>query len=197
MSAIHRDDSDDEDEDDDDIDDTFEGWEDVLAEIRYPEEGTEGGPPADDDEEYGPSDEYWDEDDETEFEEDRDTYYGFASVSAVGVTTMPAPTPMTAVNPFGPDSEEAGPSSARSGTPGSDSSSFSTAYISGSSFSDPFSTAEASSSSSSIDTMDRPASAPVPGEHNHGHAPKYGCPLCLEAPQQTSATRCGHIFCTS
>lgn len=23
------------------------------------------------------------------------------------------------------------------------------------------------------------------------------CPLCLEAPKESSATRCGHVFCTS
>ncbi|KZT08029.1 uncharacterized protein LAESUDRAFT_736205 [Laetiporus sulphureus 93-53] len=25
----------------------------------------------------------------------------------------------------------------------------------------------------------------------------FNCPLCLEAPNETSATRCGHVFCTS
>ncbi|EKM56502.1 uncharacterized protein PHACADRAFT_253670 [Phanerochaete carnosa HHB-10118-sp] len=25
----------------------------------------------------------------------------------------------------------------------------------------------------------------------------FSCPLCLEAPKETSATRCGHLFCTS
>lgn len=24
----------------------------------------------------------------------------------------------------------------------------------------------------------------------------FSCPLCLEAPKETSATRCGHLFCT-
>ncbi|KAK7684964.1 hypothetical protein QCA50_011799 [Cerrena zonata] len=174
MAAIHRDDSDDEDEEDDDIDDSFDGWEDAVAEVRYPNEGEEDNIPASDDEDYGPGDEYWDEDDETEFEEERDTYWGFASVSAVGGSTLPI---------------EAGPSSARSDTPESSSSasSSSTAYTSGSSSS------EASSTSS--DNMNGTTStAVVFGEQR---PQPYGCPLCLEAPQQCSATRCGHIFCTA
>ena len=24
----------------------------------------------------------------------------------------------------------------------------------------------------------------------------FNCPLCLEAPEEASATRCGHVFCS-
>ncbi|CAL1708641.1 unnamed protein product [Somion occarium] len=152
MAAVHRDDSDDEDEEDDDIDDTFDGWEDEVARNMYPD-GEEDDEPASDDEDYSAEDEYWDEDDETEFEEDRDAYYGFASVSAVGGELLPAVAAASA------------PTAGESSTQEEPQASFS--------------------------TKDSGQIKPVVAD-----ARAYGCPLCLEAPQDCSATHCGHIFCT-
>lgn len=193
MAAIHRDDSDDEDEDDD-IDDSFEGWEDALAESRYPDEGNSESTEV----EYGPLDEYWDEDDEDEFEEERETYWGFASVSAVGGLTLPEmpPTMATSIS-FGSGSNrgenEAGPSNAIRTESAASSYGSSTADPSASRSCPHNCNSKSSLSPPMISDMERPASAPVSGQRP---AVRYGCPLCLETPGETSATRCGHIFCT-
>ncbi|OSD02707.1 hypothetical protein PYCCODRAFT_1367093 [Trametes coccinea BRFM310] len=87
LSAIHGggDDSDDSD-DDDPIDDSYEGWEDDVGEVRYPDENDGDEPPVSEDEEIAPHEEYWSEDDEPDpFESDSDSfedvaYSGYAPV---------------------------------------------------------------------------------------------------------------------
>ena len=51
---------------------------------------------------------------------------------------------------------------------------------------DPVSIAATSLSSKGTDNQRVPASSVT-----------FSCPLCLEAPKESSATRCGHLFCTS
>ncbi|KAI0659406.1 hypothetical protein C8Q70DRAFT_1045249 [Cubamyces menziesii] len=81
LAAIHGgDDSDDEDGEDDSIDDSYEGWEDDVGRVRYPEENDDEEPPVSDDEQIPFEDEYWSEDDEpSPFDE---TYDGYAPVPA-------------------------------------------------------------------------------------------------------------------
>lgn len=109
------------------IDDSADGWEDELGRTAFPEENEESAI----DEEDTPDDvDYWTEDEEDEFEEEREAYYGFARVPR----RLPAAAP-------GQESIQ-------------------------------------------------PGKAPESGVF-------FSCPLCLEAPKESSATQCGHLFCTS
>ncbi|KAH9887239.1 hypothetical protein C8Q73DRAFT_794799 [Cubamyces lactineus] len=81
LAAIHGgDDSDDEDEIDDSIDDSYEGWEDDVGRVRFPEDNDVEEPPVSDDEQIPMEDEYWSEDDEpSPFDQ---AYDGYAPVPA-------------------------------------------------------------------------------------------------------------------
>ncbi|KAL6301401.1 hypothetical protein BKA93DRAFT_738757 [Sparassis latifolia] len=141
-AAVHRDDSDDDSDDElDDVDDSAEGWEDEIGRTAFPEENERADDDISDiDDGYSVGDEYWDEDDETEFEENRDAYYGFASSASTSEDNshleLPASEPKHALRVEHP--------------------------------------------------LNKPCEASV----------LFNCPLCLEPPKESSATRCGHLFCT-
>ncbi|KAI0945687.1 hypothetical protein AcW1_001849 [Taiwanofungus camphoratus] len=162
-AAVHRDDSDDE-SDDDDVDDSRPGWEDEVGQTAFPEENERADQNVSDDGGYSDDDEYWDEDDETEFEEERDAYFGFAATPVVRSSR-----------------EESGYSS---GEPSRDSSRQSDTvaeHMTSVELSDP--KTDEQESRSSHDNIVSPGIL-------------FNCPLCLEPPNDSSATRCGHLFCT-
>ncbi|GJE86487.1 RING-type domain-containing protein [Phanerochaete sordida] len=143
-AAVHRDDSD-SDEDIDDIDDSSEGWEDVVGGRVFPEENAREYPDTSEDEE-DPN--YWTDDDTEDFEEERDSYYGFARAPATA--------------PQAHDSHNAAADTHQ-----------------------PVATSSENGNTESPDTEKAPTSGVF-----------FSCPLCLEAPKESSATRCGHLFCT-
>lgn len=70
-AAVHRDDSDDEDIDDLELEEE-EGWEDKLAQLRYPDEV--GGPSIIPDGEEPSDDDEWEDFDEYDFEDEEDLW---------------------------------------------------------------------------------------------------------------------------
>ena len=77
---MHRDDSDDDTDDNTDVDSFHDGWEDAIGRMTITGEAEES---ADDESESASysGEEYWDEDDETDFEEVREAYHGFSAVN--------------------------------------------------------------------------------------------------------------------
>ncbi|PSS29553.1 hypothetical protein PHLCEN_2v2965, partial [Hermanssonia centrifuga] len=147
-AAVHRDDSDD-DSDDDDIDDSSEGWEDELGSRVFPDEDEGNGLASNNGDEDLNEADYWTEDEEDDFEEERETYYGFARVPST-----PSHRTQDGTNEVVNNSEQ-------------------------------------------LEEGVKPASQTALTDNQ---APAAGvffsCPLCLEAPNESSATQCGHLFCT-
>ncbi|KAI0790544.1 hypothetical protein C8Q75DRAFT_122384 [Abortiporus biennis] len=148
-AAVHRDDSDDEYDSDDDFEEA-EGWEDNLGSSEYPYEDDPANVPAsdNDDLELEGSD-YWDEDDELDFSDDAETYYGFAAIH---------PSSSVIVRPRNHDVPR------QYGSP---------------------------EIPSAIKEEVREGK-----EEPRPSGIYFSCSLCLEAPKETSSTRCGHVFCT-
>jgi len=154
FAAVHRDDSDDDSEEDH-MEDAHDGWEDDMGLSAFPEENDESGEDDSEAGDYSGEEEYWDEDDETEFEEVREAYYGFSIVI--------------------------GSSLSSGGSSGAHSSS----------------SDEADARASNDPGIARGHSRPEKArEKADPVGVLFNCPLCLEPPQESSATRCGHLFCT-
>ena len=180
-----------------------DGWEDVLAARLYPGGSQDDSTVASDDESISDEElaDYWTEDDETEFEEVQESYRGFATMTQI------APNPAHAMH--------AQYTRSRSGSAGSDGSVGQISNVAtGSVSDDDFSDADVEDQSDVPYSFDTPAFEPsseadiemgddglVPDETPAppvvpSSAVLFSCPLCLEAPKDTSVTRCGHVFCT-
>ena len=223
FAAVHRDDSDD--------DEPIAGprFRDAWEARLYREAYDSPYRSASDDESYRESDEYWDEDDGSDFEDERQSYGGFvlrqvapnpmpqytrsrygsgdSNVSAgldsnvatgsvsddfvfddEPVPLIPTTFPPTQVagtrfegvgvlRPVGPSprvSRESSPRSSRDFSPRG---------------------SQGFSPRGSRELAPNETYVPVPPIRPS--ALIFNCPLCFEAPFETSATRCGHVFCTS
>ncbi|RPD56944.1 hypothetical protein L226DRAFT_554333 [Lentinus tigrinus ALCF2SS1-7] len=169
FTAIHCGDLDDDSEGDQrEIDDSYEGWEDDIGAIYFPEENEEDyQPPVYQDDFIDIEDEYWDVDDEPLPQEDEEAdYNGWAPVP-----------PAFAAQPQGAEADTSevlyvapilNTSSAGASAP----------HIC-------TDACKAKAESCSPPTMTRTHSGPA----------FVGCPLCLEEVNRPCVTLCGHVFC--
>lgn len=205
-AAVHRDDSDDDDADSD-IDDAASGWEDELGRREFPEENEHaeadiraGRDP------YTPADEYWDEDDETDFEEEEEAYYGFASVPSSAQSQISRTIDsvrIMSLNDIGLSPASSTPSSPRVDTPEVVEAPQPHIARSPAGQQDMAAPSEANAVNTAEGVIS-PIVAPKPQIANRPQLinapaatkPAFTCPLCLESPSSFTATRCGHVFCT-
>ncbi|KZT68399.1 hypothetical protein DAEQUDRAFT_757621 [Daedalea quercina L-15889] len=170
-AAVHRDDSDDEDEDDDDDDDTIfgetPGWEDDLGRRMFPEDVEH---PADDD----------------------------FDVTVPEERSFAMPTPQELWDEdeefdFDEECEYDFINDTSAGSPitsTTDASQLSTVVVSGNIPAKDYAAAKAAQDAAEAETDDVLNNAAPSGILVH-------CPLCLEAPEEATTTRCGHVFCSS